>query len=135
MNYFEHDDHIAPRHLSELKAGQHTTHLLPSREQVDADRARLMRELNDPSWNEDIHEARELLDGLTIRKAGTPVHRFNTAIIESDAIMYGAAIVATGTVALCTSAIVGLPFAPVAVASGGVMALAITLIQRLHRMT
>ncbi|MEC7763404.1 MAG: hypothetical protein VX874_15990 [Pseudomonadota bacterium] len=133
MNLFEQKNDAAPWQLPELHAGHNVARLLPSREQTDGAENELIREFNDPSWNQDVQEARALLKTLTVRGAGTPVHRLYDSIIDSDAIMYGAALLSTGAVAACASVILDLPLAPVAVVSGGIMALAVTLIQRLHR--
>lgn len=135
MRIIEHNTNFKSRQIATWGDKGNQSRLLPSGEQAQFADAALMRGLSDPEWNEDIIEARELLNTLTVRRAGTPIHRLSTVVLNSDAVLCAAAVIATGLAAFVTSAILALPLAPVAVAAGGIMALAVTAMQLMHRAT
>ena len=133
MQCCENDNAIAAWALSEKASVNQSTRVLPSRVQADVTDNCLLRELDHPSWNADVRDAREMLRGLKVRRARAPINRLCAAMIESDAVMYVAALASTGAVAVCASAILNLPLAPVAIASGVLMSLVITFFQRIER--
>lgn len=124
---------LTPWRVVYLDDFRQSSRLRPSREQAVVADSRMLRELADPEWEQDIIEACALLKDLNVRKAGTPFHRASMGLLDSDVVMIAAMLLATGAVAVCAVGLTGLPLVPVVVAPTGVMALALSCIQRLHR--